>query len=95
MPKKTVQVGGSLGFETQPQVSYRFVMEQDAFKEGYCVCSCWATGGSGTGVRGARSWLEGDGPVPGPVPAAAGFGTKLIANKKNKRTALQIFTIIN
>lgn len=68
------------------------------FREGYCVCGtgggCWATGGpggSGTWVRGARSWLEGDGPVPSPVPAAAaaGFGTafggKLIAEKEHKR----------
>lgn len=60
--------------------------------EGYCVGGtaggCWATGGPGSGtvVRVARSWLEADGPVPGPLPTAAAdfgtaFGGKLIAER--------------
>lgn len=48
-----------------------------------------APGGRDTEVRVARSWLDGDGPLPGPLAATAAglgitFGGKLIA--KNKLT---------
>lgn len=67
-----------------PTFSPATVEEGASLYEGYCgggaTGGCGAAGAPGTGteVGRARSWLGGDSPVPGPLPAAAAdFGTAL------------------
>jgi len=60
----------------------------------------WAPGGRDTEVRVARSWLDGEGPLPGPLTAtAAGLGTtfggKLIAKKHKNQHKTKKNTVIN
>lgn len=59
-----------------------------------------APGGRDTEVRVARSWLDGEGPLPGPLTAtAAGLGTtfggKLIAKKSTNKNNTLINTDTN